>query len=244
MATLSDFKTRLGKLTATKGLAEDVLEVFIDKALLAWSEYNPEQVLMKKVPVDRESDGFYAVPTDAESVTRVLVHDTDIEIEFKVERDAETNEDKIRLGLISRPSTAFISGDYEPEANGALSGVQFERGYARGGVDGEYDHFDISYLRIPEIERIERLSRQDLDTIELYVEHLGYLDKASQTENLVDITDQDSSGDSTTLRQSNIGRQNRSLADGKKEEFEKRAIRPYASERTTYAHVYTYSRIR
>ena len=237
MATLSDFKTRLGKLTATKNLSDELIEVFIEKALLAWSEYNPEQVLMKKVPVDRESNGFYDVPADAESVSRVFVHDTDIEIEFQVERDAETNEDKIRLGPISRPATAFISGDYEPEADGALSGVQFERGYARGGVDGGYDHFDISYLRIPEIEQ---LSRQDLNTVELYVEHLGYLDKASQTENLVDITDADSSGDSTTLRQSNIGRQNKSLADMKKEEFEKRAIRPYASKRTTYSHVYYY----
>ena len=78
------------------------------------------------------------------------------------------------------------------------------------------------------------MSRQDLNTIELYVEHLGYLDKASQTENLVDITDADSSGDSTTLRQSNIGRQNKSLADDKMAEFEKRSIRPYASKRTTY----------
>jgi len=241
MATLSDFKTRLGKLTATKNLSDELIEVFIEKALLAWSEYNPEQVLMKKVPVDTESDGFYDVPADAESVTKVLIHNTDIEIEFEVERDAETNEDKIRLGPISRPSTAFISGDYEPEANGALSGMQFEWGYARGGVDAGYNHFDIAYLRIPEIER---LSRQDLNTVELYVEYLGYLDKASQTENLVDITDADSSGDSTTLRQSNIGRQNKSLADMKKEEFEKRAIRPYASKRTTYSHVYTYSRIR
>ena len=236
MATLSDFKTRLGKLRATKGIADDVLDVYIEKALLAWSEYNPEQVLMKKVPVDRESNGFYDVPTDAESVTKVLVHDTDIEIEFQVERDAKTNEDKIRLGPIRRPSTVFISGDSERQWNVALSGGQFEQGYARGVADG-YSHFDISYRRIPEIAR---LLRQDLNTIELYVEHLGYLDKASQTENLVDITDQDSSGDSTTLRQSNIGRQNKSLADMKKEEFEKRAIRPYASERTTYAHVYDY----
>ena len=240
METLSDFKTRLGKLTATKNLSEDVLDAYIEKALLAWSEYNPEQVLMKKVPVDAESDGFYDVPADAESVTKVLVHDTDIEIEFQIERDAETSIDKIRLGPIFQPSTVFISGDYEPQMGGALSGVQFERGYARGDVDGGYDHFDISYLRIPEIKR---LSRQDLNTIELYVEHLGYLDKASQTDNLVDITDADSSGDSTTLRRSNIGRQYATLAKDKKEDFEKRAIRPYASKRSTYSHVYYYSLI-
>ena len=237
MATLSDFKTRLGKLTATKNLSDELIEVFIEKALLAFSEYNPERVLMKKVPVDRESDGFYDVPADAESVTKVLVHNTDIEIEFEVERDAETNEDKIRLGPISRPSTAFISGDYEPGATGALSGVQFEQGYARGGVEGGYDHFDVAYLRIPSIDR---LSKTDLNTVELYVEYLGYLDTASQTENLVDITDADSSGDSTTLRQSNVGRQYQKLAEDKKADFEKRAIRPYASKRTTYSHEYYY----
>ena len=163
MATLLDFKTRLGKLPATKGLHDEVLESYIEKALLAFSEHNPENVLMKKVPVDREANGFYDVPADAEAVTKVLVHDTDIEIEFEVERDAKTNEDKIRLGPISRPSTAFISGDYEPEANGALSGVQFEQGYARGGVDGGYDHFDIAYLRIPEIERAFEPTRPEHD---------------------------------------------------------------------------------
>ena len=237
MTTLSDFKTRLGKLPATKGLSEDVLDGYIEKALLAFSEYNPENVKMKKVPVDRESNGFYDVPADAESVSKVFVHDTDIEIEFSVERDASTSIDKLRVGSISRSSTYYIEGHIEPSANLGTSDRRLQSGY---GVSGGYSYFDVAYSRIP---AIERLSRQDLSTVEYYVEYLGYLDKASQTENLVDITDADSSGDSTTLRQSNIGRQNKSLADMKKEEFDKRAIRPYSSRSNTYSHEYYYGHI-
>ena len=236
MVTLSDFKSRLGKLPATKGLSEDVLDGYIEKALLAFSEYNPENVKMKKVPVDRESNGFYDVPADSEAVTKVLVHDTDIEIEFSVERDAATGIDKLRVGSILRPSTVFIEGHYNVAADLGTSDPRLQSGYGRG-AGGGYSYFDVAYSRIP---AIERLTRQDLSTIENYVEYLGYLDKASQTENLVDITDADSSGDSTTLRQSNIGRQNKSLADMKKEEFDKRAIRPYASRDTTYHFQYYY----
>ena len=236
MATLSDFKTRLGKLPATKGLSEDVLDGYIEKALLAFSEYNPENVKMKKVPVDRESNGFYDVPADAESVSKVFVHDTDIEIEFSVERGASTGTDKLRVGPISRSSTYHIEGHIAPVANFGTSDPRLRHGNGQFASD-EYSHFDVAYLRIP---AIERLSRQDMNTVELYVEYLGYLDKASQTENLVDITDADSSGDSTTLRQSNIGRQNKSLADMKKEEFNMRAIRPYSSRSNTYSHEYYY----
>ena len=236
MATLTDFKARLGKLPATKGLSGDVLDGYIEKALLAFSEYNPESVKMKKVPVDRESNGFYDVPADAESVTKVFIHNTDIEIEFSVERDALTGKEKLRVGPISRPSTYFIEGHIQPAANLGTSDPRLRYGGGQFASD-EYSHFDVAYLRIP---TIERLSRQDLNTVELYVEHLGYLDKASQIENLVDITDADSSGDSTTLRQSNIGRQNKSLADMKKEEFDKRAIRPYSSRSNTYSYEYYY----
>lgn len=239
MATLSDFKTRLGKLPATKGLHNEVLEGYIEKALLVFSEHNPENVLMKKVPVDPKGGGFYDVPVDAEAVTKVLIHDTDIQIEFSVERDAATGIDKIRLGSIQRRSTIFIEGHYNVAADLGTSDPRLQSGYGRG-VGGGYSHFDVAYERIP---TIESLSRQDLTTVELYVEYLGFLDKASQTDNLVDITDADSSGDSTTLRQSNIGRQNKSLADMKKEEFDSRAIRPYASADDTYSFQYYYGQV-
>ena len=236
MVTLEDYKKRLGKLPATKGLSDDVLDSYIEKALLAFSEHNPENVLMEKVPVDAESNGFYDVPEDAESVTKVLVHDTDIEIAFSVERDAATGIDKLRVGSIQRPSTVFIEGHYNVAADLGTSDPRLQSGYGRG-AGGGYAYFDVAYSRIP---AFERLSRQDRATIEYYVEYLGYLDKASDTENLVDITDADSSGDSTTLRRSNIGRQNKSLADMKKEEYDARAIRPYASRDTTYHFRYYY----
>lgn len=234
MVTLAEFKARLKKLTATKALADDVLDLYIEDALLAFSEYNPERVLLKKVPVDRESNGFYAVPSDAISVVNVFVHNTDFEIEFSTEQDAKTNEKKLRLGPIERPSTLYVSGDYEPTPYANISAKSLERG-AVG-----YDFFDVEYDRSP---TIERLSPQDLRTVQLYVEYLGYQEEASKTENLVDITDADSSGDSTTLRRSNIGRQWKSLADGKMKEFEKRAIRPYSSRSHTQRYEYYYGHV-
>ena len=237
MATLSEFKVRLGKLTATKGLDPEVLEVFIEDALTAFSEYNPERVLLKKVPVDPESNGFYDVPADADSVVKVFVHNTDTEVEFDTELDSVTNVKKIRLGPIERPSTLLISGDYDP--------ARHYDGISRHGIHGQdgyggYDAFDIEYLRPP---AIERLTTKDLRTVQLYVEYLGYLEEASKTENLVDITDQDSAGDSTTVRRSNIGRQWKSLADSKMVEFNKRVIRPYSPRRRTYNFQYYYGQV-
>ena len=236
MATLSEFKSRLEKLTATKGLHPEVLEVFIEDALTAFSEYNPERVLLKKVPVDPESNGFYDVPADADSVVKVFVHNTDTEVEFDTELDSVTNVKKIRLGPIERPSTLLISGDYDPARHyGGSDGI-----FRHRDLHGGYDAFDIEYLRPP---AIERLTTKDLRTVQLYVEYLGYLEEASKTENLVDITDQDSAGDSTTVRRSNIGRQWKSLADSKMVEFNKRVIRPYSTRRRTYNFQYYYGQI-
>ena len=86
MTLLSDFKARLGKLTATKKLDADLLEIFIEDAVTEFSRHNPEHVKLKKVPTTRESNGYYDVPSDATSVVKVLVHNTDIEIEFSTEK--------------------------------------------------------------------------------------------------------------------------------------------------------------
>ena len=236
MTTLSKFKERLGKLTATKKLDNEVLDVYIEDALTAFSEHNPERVLMKKVPVDAEKNGFYDVPADADSVVKVYVHNTDIEIEFTTEQDSATNVVQIRLGSIVRPSTLFISGHYDPPSGYAASGARFDE----NGAFDDYDYFDIEYFRQ---RSIERLNPNDLRTVQLYVEYLGYENEASKTENLVDITDQDSSGDSTTLRRSSIGKQWITLSQQKKEAFEKRAIRPYGTRSRTYAFQYDYGQI-
>ena len=239
MATLPEFKKRLKILTATKKLDDELLEIYIEDALTAFSEHNPERVLLKKVPVDRESNGFYDVPADADSVVKVFVHNTEIEIEFDTEQDSVTNEKKIRLGAIERPSTLFISGDYESVNYGGSGEIDRQGNYARGGLGG-YDAFDVEYYRQ---RTIERLSKKDLYTVQLYVEYLGYLNEASKSENLVDITDEDSSGDSTTLKRSNVGRQWMTLADQKKMAFDKRAIKPYGTRSRTYAFQYFYSSV-
>lgn len=232
MATLPEFKNRLKILTATKKLDDELLEIYVEDALTTFSEHNPERVLLKKVPVDRESNGFYDVPADADSVVKVFVHNTEIEIEFDTEQDSVTNARKIRLGAIERPSTLFISGDY------GGSDESYRHGNHGHGGHAGYDAFDVEYFRQ---RTIERLSKKDLYTVQLYVEYLGYLNEASKSENLVDITDEDSSGDSTTLKRSNVGRQWMTLADQKKKAFDKRAIKPYGTRSRTYAFQYFYS---
>ena len=240
--TLSEFKTRLGKLPATKGTDASRLDTYIEKALLAFSEYNAEQVLMKKVPVTVESNGFYDVPSDARSIFNVFVHNTDSAIEFSVERDASTGVEKLRLGPIARPSTFYIEGNFNEMANLGTSDPRL-RPHGGVGVTPGYSYFDIAYFRAPDLENlgteIERLGRRDLSTIEYYVEYLGYLDTASDADNLVDITDE-AGGNTTTVRRSNIGRQNVNLAQLKKDEFEARVIRPYAARDTIYAYEYFY----
>ena len=235
MTLLMDFKARLGKLTATKKLDADLLEIFIEDAVTEFSRHNPEHVKLKKVPTTRENNGYYDVPSDATSVVKVLVHDTDIEIEFSMEKDSQTHVSQIRLGAIVRPSTYHIEGHHDPVVNYNLSPNS-----SRYGISEGYDAFDIEFLRNVDIER---LSRQDLRTVQLYVEYLGYLEEASKTENLVDITDRDSSGDATTLRRSNIGKQWGSQAELKKEAFMQRAIRPYGSRTHTRNFEYYYGEI-
>ena len=228
METRNEFITRLKRLSATKGLDTETLEDYIDDALMELGQYLSDSVLLKKVPVDRNSDGYYDVPTGAVTVTKLFVHGTDIEINFQVEQDAATNQRKIRVGSIERPQWLFVGGDYAAP-NYSVNENTFANSSRRGVHDG-YDYFDIEFLRAP---MFETLTRADIRTLQLYVEHLGYEQKAGEVENLVDITDTDPSGDATTIRQSAIGRQFMNLAKGKMEAFEKRAIRPYGTRDTT-----------
>ena len=236
MATRTEFMKRLQRLTATKGLDTDTLKAFIDDALMAFAEYQPERVLLKKVPVDTEAEGYYDVPSDASSVSKLFVHGTDIEINFTVERDSETNERKIRIGTIQRPQWLFVGGDY-----GAVDYGVDEQTFAnsaRRGVQEGYEFFDIEYLRLP---KLENLAREDVRTLQLYVESLGYEQMAGDVSNLVDITDTDPSGDATTIRQSAIGRQYMNLSKGKMDAFMKRAAKPYGIRDTTGRIEYFYS---
>ena len=228
MATRSDFMTRLKRLSATKGLDADTLDAYIDDALMALGEYQPEKVLMKKVPVDTSADGYYDVPEDASTVIKLFVHGTDIEIGFDEERDAQTGARKIRVGAIERPQWLFVGGHYG-DADYSVNENTFANS-ARRGVPEGYDHFDIEYFRTP---TIESLAREDVYTLQLYVEHLGYDHRAGEVSNLVDIRDEDPSGDSTEIKQSGIGKQFMALSKMKKDAFEARAISPYGTRDTT-----------
>ena len=228
MTTRADFMTRLKRLSATKGLDSDTLDAYIDDALMALGEHQPQRVLLKKVPVDREADGRYDVPADAVSVSKVYVHGTDIEIGFEIEVDAQTDARKIRVGAIERPQWLFVGGNYGA-ADYSVNENTFANS-ARRGVYEDYDHFDVAYLRSP---TFERLAREDVYTLQLYVEHLGYDHRAGEVSNLVDIRDGDPSGDMTEIKQSGIGKQFMALSKGKMDAFMKRAVKPYGTRDTT-----------
>ena len=163
MATLAEFKTKLERLTATKDLDDDVIDDYIEAALMAFSEHQPERVKMKKVPVDPDANGLYDVPTDALNVARLFVYDTDIEISFEVERDSTTHARKIRVGSIERPQWLFVGAEYGPIDYGVNEQTFINS--ARGGVFEDYEYFDIDYFRLP---TIERLSSHDLYTVQLF----------------------------------------------------------------------------
>ena len=228
MPTRTEFMTRLKRLSATKGLDPDTLDAFIDDALMALGEHQPQRVLLKKVPVDREAEGFYDVPADAVSVSNLYIHGTDIEIGFEIETDAQTGERKIRVGTIERPQWLFVGGHYGA-ADYSVNENTFANS-ARRGVYENYDHFDINYLRSP---TFERLAREDIYTLQLYVEYLAYEHRAGEVENLVDIRDGDPSGDMTEIKQSGIGKQFMSLSKGKMDAFMKRAVKPYGIRDTS-----------
>ena len=223
MLSLDAFKTRLSRLSAVKDIPDDLLTDFVDTGLLALSEWRPEQVLLKKVPVDSDAGGIYAVPSDALSVLSVLVHGTDTEIHFEVERDATTNARELHVGAIKRPQWLFVAGPVM-EANYGVDESTFTRTGRLGGVGG-YDFFDILYSRKP---TIERLTAADLAILQLYVEYLSYDHRSGVPNHLVDIRDRDPSGDETEIKQSGLGKQFMRLAQMKKDEFDARVISPYA----------------
>ena len=236
MANLSDFKMRLSRLSSTKDVADETLDDFIDAGLIAFSEYKSEKVLLKKVPVDTDANGIYAVPTDALSIVSVFVHGTDREIHFEVERDASTGVRQLHLGGIEHPQWIFVAG---PVAypNYGVDENTFRSTGRLGGGSGGYDFFDILYFRTL---TMERLTSEDADTVQLYVEYLGYLEKAGEPENLVDIRESYPSGDATEIKQSGRGKQFLTLAALKKEAFEKRVISPYGVRDTTGQLEYLY----
>ena len=114
---------------------------------MAFSEFQPERVLMKKVPVDEDAEGFYDVPTDALTIAKVLVYNTDLELNFEVERNAQTNVRQIRLGSLERPQWLFVGGNYGAVETGVTENTFTNIG--RSGIPADYTHFDVDYFRAP-----------------------------------------------------------------------------------------------
>ena len=219
MADLSAFSTRLSRLSATKGIESETLTDFINAGLLAMAEYKPERVLMKKVPVTAAAEGLYDVPTDALTVARLFVHNTDKEIHFEVEQDSVTDIRKIRLGGVERPQWLFVGKHYAEMSDGVNANTFSNMG--RLGNAGGFDFFDILYFRVP---TFQRLTEADTYILQLYIEARGYEQRAGEVENLVDIRDTDPSGDATEIKKSGIGKQFMALAKGKQDAFERRLI--------------------
>jgi len=153
-----------------------------------------------RVSADNEVvDGqeLYDLPANAVSIVKVRDSDSKAEITFAVENQGEG--DKIRLGSIAQNSMAdLLERTYYQDPLASASSSQ---------VTG-YSAFDVEYTLLHDMETIKDTS---LDAVAAYVQYLACNSKAgeaaasavSSAERVPEsITDQDSSGASTTIKYS------------------------------------------
>jgi len=175
-------------------LGVSVIGSYIDIALRAYSISFPK----RKVSADNDiADGLYDYPDDAISIIRIVDSYSRKAIEFTIEDQGEG--DKIRLGRIMEPSYAALLDTVYYDNPLALSVSKRTTSYSR---------FDIEYTLLQTMATIDDMG---LEAIADYVEYLALNNKASavsveaanSSERVAEsITDQDSTGASTTIKYS------------------------------------------
>ena len=234
--TKAEFSTevKFRSMHALTGVSNTEIDYFTDSALREYSRYRPEIVVLADNAVN--ATGFYNLPNNVIDILRV-VDRNDRQIRFSVEQDAYTNLKKLKLGRIEQPSyghllhqnyyddpanQSYSSGVYSSDLYPTNSSFSYQ-GSSSYGFDS-YKSFDIIFSRRVDIERVEDFAINDLM---LWVEHLGYLLKAGDPKNIVDITDREPSGASTTIKNSTRSNTYMKLSDTKREQFRKNVILPY-----------------
>ena len=224
MAIRSDLITQYARLPAFRGFVSADIEVYLDIALQAVEGYAPKKVKMKQIPV--ESDARYTVPENAQTVLGAFVTDTNIRIEMREERDAQTGTRTYLLLQVQVPSWIGLVRD------DGLSGYQsyptpYASGYRYSTFAGAgYETHDLEYT-VP-LEVADLTSRQ-LVALRLYAEGEAYQLQATKSSSLSDITDREASGASTTLRRSQSGNAFQKLAMQRQKDFVREVARPYWS---------------
>lgn len=220
---LADFISLVRRRPALKGSSEQVATDYINRALLAISSYAPLKVTMLRIPA-RRTDGVYEVPEEAREVTEVYVSGTNVPITFEV-KEKEDGTRELWLYAVRLPSS--ISLVDSPDYNAYSTNLGNITGSFRptfGGSTSGYDFYDLEYSANHTFERL--LNKHHL-ALEIYVDYLGYEARAVKEASLVDITDRDPSGASTTLRRSQASGTFSKLMDMRMAEFKREMTRPY-----------------
>ena len=190
---IAELKTRSGVIAT---FTDEAIGSFVDIALRAYSRFYPELLVSVDNDVDDMTEsGLYEMPEGALSITKIVDSDSRKEIAFQVESQGE--DDEIRLGEIIRPSYSdLLENTYYDNPLASASSTQVT----------SYEAFDIEYTILQDMDTIKDSS---LEAVADYVEYLACNNKAGavavgavdSSERIAEqITDQDSTGASTTIK--------------------------------------------
>ena len=235
MTTRADFIEDAKRLTPVlRDQDEDTVDTWLDNALRAYSQHRPLKILYKGIA--RTNDGVYDEPEGAIRIITAYVHETRTEIRINRYNTPE-GEKKYSLGRVHIPSWHDIAevGYYEsPQQTNSYRNygayVNTIANLDGVGSVGSYDEHDLEYTKLMTIEQIDP---NQVQNIHLYLQYEGYLAKAGETEELVDITDREPSGAATTIRNSQRFEFYSNLAMKAKEEFDREVPIPYATRDST-----------
>ena len=206
--TTAEFTTGLrNRSPVFKELEDTTVEGFIDSALEVFSQYQPHASVSREN--ERNEDDIYDKPTRALRVTDVKVTGSDNPIHFQIVEIEGV--DKIALGDIKRPSYQRLLAVNHYISPGLGAGTAY-----RGSQSGGNSLFDIHFNELQTLDSIDATKHEHIRN---YSEYLSYFYKASDPENIVNITDREPSGASTTLGYSEISKTYIKLAESKLNAF-------------------------
>ena len=196
---------------AFKGTSGDSISEIIESALSEYSLYNPRVIHSLENEVN--DNGIYDTPDNFIAIRQVIDSVTENPIDFEVKENPEGNI-RLYLGRRQVPSTQHLEEQDYYESPSNLSYLFIGSGY---------QYFDIVYT-VP--VTVPSLSVEGVRDVKLYAEYLGLQSKASDISKLIDITESDPAGESTTIRYSGQAKLYHDLADKKLNEFNMNVEKP------------------
>ena len=226
--TTSEFITGLrNRSPVFKELEDTTVEGFVNSSLEVFSQYQPHPSVSREN--ERNEDEIYDKPTGALKITDVKATRTNNPIHFQIV-EVEGVE-KIALGDIKRPSFQRLLNVSHYISPGLSAGTSYP------GLGKGFSLFDIHFNELQTLASIDATKHEHIRN---YSEFLGYLYKASDPENIVNITDREPSGASTTLGYSEISKTYIKLADTKFNAFMERVNIPIGIQSEVKASLQNY----